>query len=566
MKKMKRLFAVLLALAMVLGMSVVTFAAPGDESSDPVITVKNVHESATVTYAQIIEPDSTQVTGWAFAKKDPDTVTDQAANFIKAIKADTANTNKSEQDIIAGLLIYQHGEIKSGEEATAEDKFLATVEGSAATITATLLQNAFAAVTPPDTNTAASSDADYTIPITKAGIYVIKVENQIVREDSNDATSKITSQINYSPMAAFVAFQYNPDGTAAALQSVDVTAKKQDLVLTKEDNEEDKVVAVNDIVTYTIRTTVPYIPTDVTDDKVYFNIVDKIKGAQYVVNKDLSDGPCPVIAEDDLASAAKTDIPVTVKLAGETFSGITTAAWQTAEGYDGSFSLALGDIAEDRNNAGKALEITYKAYVQKTVVDNKANTEVKTKNDQEIPDKGPEDEDKIYTASLKMTKKDAEDQSITLKGAKFVVYYENNGTTYYAVTKKAEESENVDYIVTGWTETKPEGDANLLITKDDGTVTVKGFENDEDRVYKFEEVEAPDGYSLNTAPAELEKWSDIESDIENEKVGEYSLLDTKLSALPSTGGIGTTIFTIAGCLIMIAAAGLFFATRRKSAK
>ena len=40
--------------------------------------------------------------------------------------------------------------------------------------------------------------------------------------------------------------------------------------------------------------------------------------------------------------------------------------------------------------------------------------------------------------------------------------------------------------------------------------------------------------------------------------------DNKLSALPSTGGIGTTIFTIAGCVIMIAAAGLFFASRKKS--
>ena len=45
-----------------------------------------------------------------------------------------------------------------------------------------------------------------------------------------------------------------------------------------------------------------------------------------------------------------------------------------------------------------------------------------------------------------------------------------------------------------------------------------------------------------------------------------SIPNTKLSALPSTGGIGTTIFTIGGCAIMIIAAGLYFATRRKSAK
>lgn len=48
-----------------------------------------------------------------------------------------------------------------------------------------------------------------------------------------------------------------------------------------------------------------------------------------------------------------------------------------------------------------------------------------------------------------------------------------------------------------------------------------------------------------------------------EFVNGYNILNTKITALPSTGGIGTTIFTIVGCGIMIAAAGLFFASRRK---
>lgn len=45
-----------------------------------------------------------------------------------------------------------------------------------------------------------------------------------------------------------------------------------------------------------------------------------------------------------------------------------------------------------------------------------------------------------------------------------------------------------------------------------------------------------------------------------------TITNTKLSNLPSTGGIGTTIFTIGGCLIMVIAAALFFASRRKAAK
>ena len=55
------------------------------------------------------------------------------------------------------------------------------------------------------------------------------------------------------------------------------------------------------------------------------------------------------------------------------------------------------------------------------------------------------------------------------------------------------------------------------------------------------------------------------TEIQDEVVDEAEIANTKLSSLPSTGGIGTTIFTIAGCLIMVVAAGLFFASRRKSA-
>ena len=78
--------------------------------------------------------------------------------------------------------------------------------------------------------------------------------------------------------------------------------------------------------------------------------------------------------------------------------------------------------------------------------------------------------------------------------------------------------------------------------------------------YYFEETKAPNGYSINDqlAPAQVK-------DGVTEAVA-VEFLDIKLADLPSTGGIGTTIFTIGGCIIMIAAAGLFFASRRKSSK
>ena len=64
--------------------------------------------------------------------------------------------------------------------------------------------------------------------------------------------------------------------------------------------------------------------------------------------------------------------------------------------------------------------------------------------------------------------------------------------------------------------------------------------------------------NIDCTPEHENDWSDV-SDT-------HEIKNTKLASLPSTGGIGTTIFTVGGCAIMIIAAGLYFATRRKSAK
>ncbi len=64
--------------------------------------------------------------------------------------------------------------------------------------------------------------------------------------------------------------------------------------------------------------------------------------------------------------------------------------------------------------------------------------------------------------------------------------------------------------------------------------------------------------NINCTPEHENDWSNV-SDT-------HEIKNTKLASLPSTGGVGTTIFTIGGCAIMIVAAGLFFATRRKAEK
>lgn len=101
-----------------------------------------------------------------------------------------------------------------------------------------------------------------------------------------------------------------------------------------------------------------------------------------------------------------------------------------------------------------------------------------------------------------------------------------------------------------------------MVTDKNGKIVLKGL--DDSKNYEFKEIEAPKGYSINETNSTV-SW-DTEGTGKNAatRAGSASMVDSKLSALPATGGIGTTIFTIAGCVIMIAAAGLFFASRKKS--
>ena len=96
------------------------------------------------------------------------------------------------------------------------------------------------------------------------------------------------------------------------------------------------------------------------------------------------------------------------------------------------------------------------------------------------------------------------------------------------------------------------------MTDTNGEAVVRGL--DDSYTYSFKEIKAPEGYSVNTTDS-VATWGANQT--ANARTGEASMTDTQLSALPGTGGIGTTIFTIGGCLIMIIAAALFFASRKK---
>lgn len=467
MKKMRKIFAVLLTLAMVFGMSMTSFAATKDTAT---ITVNNA-DKATLTYAQVIKADQSTETGWAF-------VNTEVANAYK-----TAFKATDDQAAIKAML----------PAANVDANKLGAAQAKAAN------HVTFNAMANPQT-------------VDAAGVYLVKATEV---------------GYTYNIMSAYIGFGEvtitGEEGTVKydypSLVDAELGAKKTPTKVEKEAVDTDNVVATGDILTYKVKTNVPFIAP--TDTNKTFWAYDELTGAEYT--------------EKETA---------TITLGGENVTTAYPIYWNTDKA---KFSVDLSNMINDANsNAGKEVVITYKVKVT-------ANNDIIT-NKATAGHKGTTDfgstEIKVYQGNITLTK--TGENSVILPNAGFEVRKDSKDSKALTFKKLADGVYKYD----------PNSTVTEVFTNAGGTVKVQGLDVG---TYYFKEKTAPEGYSVNQDQAEATLA------VEGDKAAAVltastSMTDTKLSALPSTGGIGTTIFTIAGCLIMIAAAGLFFASRKKTNK
>lgn len=151
---------------------------------------------------------------------------------------------------------------------------------------------------------------------------------------------------------------------------------------------------------------------------------------------------------------------------------------------------------------------------------------------------------------------------IGLGDAEFRLYKEVGGTKYYAkaVTNK----------IAGWSENVNE--AYTFVSAADGTIEIVGLD---EGTYYLEETEAPAGYNKLAAPVKVVITKEINNET-NEgtatitysynggaaSTGTVKVLNNMGQELPSTGGIGTTIFYIVGA-VLVAAAGILLITKKR---
>lgn len=320
-----------------------------------------------------------------------------------------------------------------------------------------------------------------------------------------------------------VANTYNENADYIEAEDRTVYAKASGTDLDKAAKEGDNFVGRGETVEFTITTTFPNFENPESKENS-FKIIDTPTGLDITEVTGLTIG-------------------------GDVFDNYTTSEDEATGEFTIDLTNAIGTTNE---NAGKTVVVKYTAVV--TSDEGYSNTANAQKNNTNYG----EDGEKGYTGDATITKYaiDGNNDDLTdnkkLAGAKFKVHENNKEGKVLSFVKVADGVYKQALVA-------EEGAVEELEVAADGTLKVKGLA---EGTYFFEETKAPDGYAINELGATVEIK---EKEDTNVSVAGH-VIDSKLSSLPSTGGIGTTIFTIGGCVIMIAAAGLFFASRKKENK
>ena len=255
---------------------------------------------------------------------------------------------------------------------------------------------------------------------------------------------------------------------------------------------------------------------------------------------------------------------------GEDISGDNyTVSYPSGEGADGcTFEIAFDQSYLDTIATATTIEITYSATVNaNAVVGLPGNPNTSKLSYGEINETTgkpsgttPPSQTVTYTWDVDVLKyaKDGETET-PLAGAKFTLSKSTDGSNPIALVSKG----NNVYRVAKTGET---GTVTEITTDDTGKFTIQGLDAD---TYYLTETTAPAGYNKLSAPVTITIGANgvVNGTTEAPQgVDEVKILNQSGTELPSTGGMGTTIFYVLGSVLVLGAVVLLVTKKRMSTK
>ena len=219
------------------------------------------------------------------------------------------------------------------------------------------------------------------------------------------------------------------------------------------------------------------------------------------------------------------------------------------------FEIEFAQTYLDTLTADTEIVVTYTAVVnEEAEVYNVPNTnKTKLKFGDEHRDETTWDETKTYTFKVDVVKTD--DKNKVLDGVQFKLYDAKTDGNEIALV---EVSDGVYRLA-------KDGETGVeYITTVNGQLEIKGF--DANTNYYLEETKAPNGYHKLGERVEIAvKEANLEASVSNDtwQSGGVHVVNNPGKELPSTGGMGTTLFYIGGGVLVVGAAALFVLKKRK---
>ncbi len=389
--------------------------------------------------------------------------------------------------------------------------------------------------------------------------------------------------------------------------TVTVTAKNKDMTITKNiTNTEPTNVSdhnIGDTVNYTIVATIDPNMAQYDPDTYVYKITDILsKGVVYDLDPD-NDALEPF----DINNVGQVEamMGLTIRLDNDGNGTIDAGEGQDISEYftvellkdpdlnDGFTFTITGNTSGDHIWASSGMSgnviVNYKAIVNKFAVvggtgnPNEVDLEFSNNPNTDSTGETPKDIVTSFTYQLNVTKVDGKDENVKLKDARFALYRLVNGTEKEYVTIDA------DNKVSGWQDTLPTVTINQgtaeektvngnIVTDVNGKMSVIGLDAG---TYYLTECVAPDGYNLLDKDVKIKitavysddgkTITDLTVTVDDVKTtdgdvasGELEVIVENFSGieLPSTGGIGTTIFYTLGGLLAVGAVVLLVTKKR----